>query len=108
MENVKLQPLKSGIQIEEITTTNKITAQPNESLSSEQTTESSKIISYDKSALLKPSEVKQYLFKVKYEDIEKEKKPLTVGKLDISWRYSMGECGRLQTHPLEQPVGAID
>lgn len=27
-----------------------------------------------------------------------------MGKLDISWRYSLGENGHLQTHPLEQPV----
>jgi hypothetical protein len=87
MENVKLQPLKSGVQIEEIRARKK----PNEI--------------YDRLALLKPSEVRQYLFKVTYEDFEKERKPLQVGKLDISWRYSMGENGHLQTHPLEQPVG---
>ena len=92
MESVKLQPLKTGIQIEEIK-------------ASEPTI--TKLINYDRSALLKPSEVRQYLFKVIYEDIEKEKKPLTVGKLDISWRYSMGECGHLQTHPLEQSVSNV-
>lgn len=93
MENVKLQPLKAGVQIEEIKT---VDAKEDSSLEH--------IIRYDKSAVLKPSEVIQYMFKVSYEDIEREKKPLLVGKLDISWRYSMGEFGHLQTHPLEQPV----
>jgi len=91
MENVKLQPLKNGVEIDEITAANDQDS-------------SKRAIKYDKSAVLKPSEVRQYMFKVTYEDIEKEKKPLMVGKLDISWRYSMGECGHLQTHPLEQPV----
>ena len=54
---------------------------------------------------MKPSEVKQYLFKIDYKNIDEEKKPLVVGKLDISWCYSFGENGHLQTHPLEQPVG---
>lgn len=94
MESVKLQPLKTGVHIDEIKS---IRCDLDES-------SSSLLLNYDKSALLKPSEVKQYMFKVVYEDIEKEKKPLMVGKLDISWRYLMGECGHLQTHPLEQPV----
>ena len=53
---------------------------------------------------MKPSEVKQYLFKVTFKNIDKEQKPLVVGKLDISWRNSFGEFGHLQTHPLSQPV----
>jgi len=59
---------------------------------------------YNQFAFIKPSEVKQYLFKVTYKDIEKEPKPLTVGKLDINWRNSFGEIGHLQTHPLSQSV----
>ena len=56
---------------------------------------------------MKPSEVKQYLFRIDYNNIDEEKKPLCVGKLDITWRYSFGENGRLQTHPLEQPVNSF-
>lgn len=94
MENVKLHPLKVGIKITEVKTDEDVNSNM-----------SNKI--YDKSGLLRPSEVRQYLFKVTYEDLEKEKKPLQVGKLDISWRYSMGENGHLQTHPLEQPVSTF-
>jgi hypothetical protein len=54
--------------------------------------------------MLRPSEVKQYLFKILYENIEQEQKPIVVGKLDINWRNTMGEIGRLQTHPLAQNV----
>lgn len=54
--------------------------------------------------MLRPSEVKQYLFKVLYENIELEPKPIVVGKLDINWRNTMGEIGHLQTHPLAQNV----
>lgn len=59
---------------------------------------------YNSFAFIKPSEVKQYLFRVTYKNLEKEPKPLTVGKLDISWRNSLGEIGHLQTHPLSQSV----
>ena len=62
---------------------------------------------YNHFALIKSSEVKQYLFKVTYKDIEKEPKPLTVGKLDISWRNSFGEIGHLQTHQLSQSVNKL-
>lgn len=92
MENVKLQPLKPGVKIEEIKT-------------KENQFSSQNVVNFEKWAVLKPLEVIQYMFKVSYQDIEQEKKPLMVGKLDISWRYSMGEFGHLQTHPLEQPVG---
>ena len=84
MENVELQPLKSSVKVEEISQHSR---DKNRSL-----------------VLIKPTEVKQYLYKISYADIEKEPRPLTVGKLDICWRYSMGECGRLQTHPLTQSV----
>jgi hypothetical protein len=53
---------------------------------------------------MKPTEIRQYLFRIDFKNIDEERKPLCVGKLDISWRYSFGENGRLQTHPLEQPV----
>jgi hypothetical protein len=59
-------------------------------------------ISYNKFGLIKPSEVKQYLFKVTFKDIQREAKPLVIGKLDINWRNSLGESGHLQTHPLSQ------
>lgn len=95
MENVKLHQFKNDVLIEEIHSNKNDSSNESNNLS---------VLKYDKSALIKPSEVKQYMFKVKYPDIELEKKPLMVGKLDISWRYSMGECGHLQTHPLEQPV----
>jgi hypothetical protein len=55
-------------------------------------------------SIMKPTEVKQYLFRIDYRNIDDEKKPLVVGKLDISWRYAFGESGHLQTHPLEHPV----
>lgn len=95
MENVKLHQFKNDVLIEEIHSNKNDSSNESNNLS---------VLKYDKSALIKPSEVKQYMFKVQYPDIELEKKPLMVGKLDISWRYSMGECGHLQTHPLEQPV----
>jgi hypothetical protein len=57
---------------------------------------------------MKPAEVKQYLFRIDYQNIDDEKKPLIVGKLDISWRYAFGESGHLQTHPLEQPKEIYD
>ena len=84
MEHVQLQSLKECNKIEEITKTNH---------------NSNKILN-----LIKPLEVKQYLFKIIYDNIEKEEKPLVAGKLDISWRNSLGENGRLQTHPLSQIV----
>lgn len=62
----------------------------------------SQILNYNKFALIKPSEVKQYMFKIVFKDVEKEPKPLTIGKLDINWRNSFGEYGHLQTHPLSQ------
>ena len=37
-----------------------------------------------------------------FKDIQKEAKPLVIGKLDITWRNSLGESGHLQTHPLSQ------
>ena len=52
--------------------------------------------------------MKQYLFKVTFDNIENEPRPITVGKLDISWRNSMGEYGHLQTHPLSQTVNKIN
>lgn len=64
--------------------------------------EDNKILSFNKFGLIKPLEVKQYLFKVTYKNIETEQKPLVVGKLDINWRNSLGESGHLQTHPLSQ------
>lgn len=53
--------------------------------------------------LLKPSEIKQYLFKIGRECLILEK-PAPIGKLDISWKYSFGENGHIQTLPLELPV----
>ena len=84
MEHVQLQPLKECILIEEINHTKQ---SANKRLN-----------------LIRPLEVKQYLFKLTYDKIEKEEKPLVAGKLDISWRNSLGENGRLQTHPLSQIV----
>ncbi|CAF0943775.1 unnamed protein product, partial [Brachionus calyciflorus] len=85
MDQVQLQPIKSNIEISR--------------LEAEKQSESE----LNTSEILKPLEVKQYLFKVKYDQLEKEEKPL-IGKLDISWRYSFGEHGHLQTHPLGPPV----
>jgi hypothetical protein len=85
MDKVQLQPIKKGVSISRL-----------------ETAKDSEICS-NTSEMLKPFEIKQYLFKVKNEDLEKDKK-LSIGKLDINWRYSFGEHGHLQTHPLEPPV----
>ncbi len=61
-------------------------------------------INYNSFAYIQPSEVKQYLFKLTYKDLEKEPKPLSVGKLDIHWKNSFGDTGHLQTHPLTKTV----
>jgi hypothetical protein len=84
MEHVQLLALKDTTRIEEITKTK---------------TNTKKNID-----LIRPLEVKQYLFKIVYDKIEKEERPLIAGKLDISWRNSLGELGRLQTHSLSQIV----
>jgi hypothetical protein len=86
MENVQLFPPNENILVEDL----------------HQAINKSSNFKYNNFAFIKPSEVKQYLFKVTYKNIEKEPKPLTVGKLDISWRNSFGEIGHLQTHPLNQ------
>ena len=84
MEHVQLLALKDTTRIEEITKTK---------------TNTKKNID-----LIRPLEVKQYLFKIVYDKIEKEERPLIAGKLDITWRNSLGELGRLQTHSLNQIV----
>ena len=84
MEHVQLLALKDTTRIEEITKT--------------------KTNVKNNLALIRPLEVKQYLFKIVYDKIEREERPLIAGKLDISWRNSLGENGRLQTHPLSQIV----
>lgn len=56
--------------------------------------------------LLKPSEIRQYLFKISREFLNLEK-PGPIGKLDITWKYSFGENGHIQTLPLELPVNKI-
>lgn len=81
MDKVQLQPVKAEISVERL--------DPEKESESAAST----------SDLLKPFEIKQYMFKVS-NDLNKEK----MGKLDISWRYSFGEHGHLQTHPLEPPV----
>ena len=86
MEHVKLQAFKETTRIQEITKT-KNNNNTKTSLS-----------------LIRPLEVKQYLFKITYDEIEKEERPLIAGKLDISWRNSLGESGRLQTTSLSQIV----
>lgn len=92
MESVKLQPLKDTVVIHEIDYSN-----------ADQDSKVKKINS-DNLSLLRPSEVKQYLFKVTFKNVESEPRPLVVGKLDITWRNTLGEIGHLQTHPLSQPV----
>lgn len=82
LEDLKLIPLQNHVQVESLHSLIK-----NESL-----------------RIMKPSEVKQYLFNVKFNPLDKEKKPISVGKLDITWRNSFGELGHLQTHPLSQTV----
>ncbi len=91
MEKVELQSSNDNLTIEEM--------QQHLASKGEETRVS---LSYNKFALIKPSEVKQYLFKVTFKNIEKEPRPLVVGKLDINWRNSLGETGHLQTHPLSQ------
>ena len=86
MEHVRLHALKETTHIEEIIKTK------------------NNSITKSSLALIRPLEVKQYLFKITYDDIEKEERPLIAGKLDISWRNSLGENGRLQTTALSQIV----
>lgn len=54
---------------------------------------------------MKPTEIKQYLFRITSLDSKKPLvKPLTIGKLDIVWRNPFSDIGRLQTNPLTQVV----
>jgi len=93
METVELQSSNENLTIEDM----------QQHLSAKVDQNKSKLsLNYNKFALIKPSEVKQYLFKVTFKNIEKEPKPLVIGKLDINWRNSLGESGHLQTHPLSQ------
>jgi len=87
MERVALLALKDTTHVEEITKTKE---NAKKSL-----------------ALIRPLEVKQYLFKIVYDRNEKEEKPFIAGKLDIIWRNSLGEIGRLETAPLSQIVCSI-
>ena len=91
MEYVHLKPLKETTHIEDVTKLVKENPK-------------NKKKRKDGLGVIKPLEVKQYLFKIIYDNIESEPKPLVAGKLDIGWRYSLGEIGHLQTHPLTQTV----
>ncbi|KAE9416840.1 hypothetical protein Angca_006558, partial [Angiostrongylus cantonensis] len=53
---------------------------------------------------LKPRDIRQFLFRLTSNDSQNAVyKDLTnIGKLDMSWRTSMGERGRLQTSPLQR------
>ncbi|PRP89496.1 hypothetical protein PROFUN_01359 [Planoprotostelium fungivorum] len=65
---------------------------------------------------MKPSDVRQYLFKVKeVDDVElmnqvepkgesRGKIGSVIGKLELTWKSNFGESGRLQTAPLERKV----
>jgi hypothetical protein len=97
MENVQLQPLLENITIKEIDEFDEVNT-------GYKKRKNSKNHFKNLMFFLKPSEVKQYLFKVTNNNLIKESKPFTIGKLDISWRNSFGEFGHLQTHPLSQPV----
>ena len=61
MENVQLFPPNENILVEDL----------------HQAINKSSNFKYNNFAFIKPSEVKQYLFKVTYKNIEKEPKPLT-------------------------------
>ncbi|RNA06026.1 trafficking particle complex subunit 13 isoform X1, partial [Brachionus plicatilis] len=75
MEKVQLQPVKTGVKVTEI--------RPYEE-------------SDTTAKMLKPSEIRQYLFKIDRECLNLEK-PGPIGKLDITWKYSFGENGHIQT-----------
>lgn len=53
---------------------------------------------------LRPREIRQFLFRLTPRDsLNAIYKDMTnIGKLDMSWRTSMGERGRLQTSPLQR------
>jgi hypothetical protein len=58
---------------------------------------------------MKPTEIKQYLFRISSLDPSKPlPKPLTIGKLDIVWRNPFSDIGRLQTNQLTHPVRFSD
>ncbi|PAV75694.1 hypothetical protein WR25_08778 [Diploscapter pachys] len=55
--------------------------------------------------MLNPKDVRQYLFVLSPTDSHHQagyKDMTTIGKLDMCWRTSMGERGRLQTSPLQR------
>jgi len=61
------------------------------------------VTTFDSSKFLNPQDVKQYLYKLTPKD-EKGRSANTIGKLDIIWKTSMGERGRLQTSQLPRKV----
>ena len=59
-----------------------------------------------------PSEVRQYLYCLQPQpdvsaDVRQMKNVTLIGKLDIVWRSSMAERGRLQTSPLQRMVSDV-
>lgn len=61
------------------------------------------VTTFDSSKFLNPQDVKQYLYKLTPKD-EKGRTANTIGKLDIIWKTTMGERGRLQTSQLPRKV----
>jgi len=57
------------------------------------------VTTFDSSRFLNPQDIKQYLFKLSPKD-EKARTANSIGKLDILWKTTMGEKGRLQTSQL--------
>jgi len=53
---------------------------------------------------MKPTDVRQYLFKVEPKNDSRAKIGSIIGKLEIMWKSNLGESGRLQTAPLERKV----
>jgi len=63
---------------------------------------------FSEQSYMKPSDVRQYLFALKLKDqysmLAFTEDASSIGKLDIVWKSSFGERGRLQTSQLQRAV----
>ncbi|XP_048586809.1 trafficking protein particle complex subunit 13 [Nematostella vectensis] len=101
MESVRLDPSA----LYTVTDLNIAPSDSNKTKSEETSAESI----FNRGSFLHPNDTRQYLYKLKAKSpIDRNpKSAAAVGKLDIVWRTSFGERGRLQTSQLSRVIPAI-